>query len=143
MLLLQIFTTFVKEETEELWERLTLFYKTTLEGKMTKESYFNLMEQSGRPINPSHIPPELSDFPHDVQLAIEVYNKLGDRYDSELGYLGKDYSSLPIHMRIHGIGNEELFLETILLLDSKMIETAARKLKAARDKERRKSGGKK
>jgi len=57
-----------------------------------------MCEQIGKEPDPEEIPPEVEDFPLDVQKALLLYNKLGDRIYPDIGYLGKDYTQLPIWM---------------------------------------------
>ncbi len=83
-------------------------------------------------------PPDLEDFPLDVQKGILVYGKLGDRVAADIGYLGKDLTSLPILMDLYEVESKELFIETILLLDQKMIEKSAEAMKRERDKMKKK-----
>lgn len=65
---------------------------------------------------------------------MQTFSKLGDRVATDIGYLGKDLTSLPIHMRIQSIANEDIFLETILRLDERIIKKSAEEMKRARDK---------
>lgn len=101
---------------------------------MTSDKYFDLCEQMGKEPDPDEIPPDIEDFPTDVQKALVVYNKLGDRIMADIGYLGKDYTQLSTFMEVYEVENKRIFLETLLLLDSKTIEKSAAALKAERDK---------
>ena len=80
----------------------------------------------------------LEDFPVDVQSAILTYGKLGDRIQADIGYIGKDLTSLPILMDLYQVDNKEIFIETILLLDQHMIEKSAQAMKRERDKLKKK-----
>lgn len=108
---------------------------------MTKERYFSLCEQLNQEPKLEEIPPEIEDFPSDVQKALLLYNKLGDRIYPEIGYLGKDYTQLPIYMDVYEVSDKKLFLETLLRLDAKTIEKSAEALKRERDKIKRASKG--
>lgn len=80
-------------------------------------------------------PPDFEDFPLIIQQAIETFNKLGDRVYPDIGYMGKDYTCLPLHLEILKITDtdeKDLFVETLLRLDSYMIERSAEELKKAR-----------
>lgn len=96
-----------------------------------------MCEQIGEIPNPDRIPPEVYDFPIDVQKAIVLYNKLGDRIFPDIGYLGKDYTQLPIYMDVYEVEDKRIFLETLLRLDAKTIEKSQEALKRERDKVRR------
>lgn len=102
-------------------------------GGMTKERYLTLCEQMGTQPDEKKCPPDFSDFPDSVQQAILVFNRLGDRTYPDVGYLGKDYTSLDLHMRVNHIENEDLFLETLVRLDSYLIKRSGEQLKKARD----------
>lgn len=106
---------------------------------MTTEKYFNLCEQMGKEPDPEEIPPEYDDFPMDVQKALLIYNKLGDRVYPEIGYLGKDYTQLDTYMDIYEIEDKKIFLEALSRIDAKVIEKSAAALKAERDKLKRAS----
>ena len=101
---------------------------------MTKDKYLALCEQMGQEPVEEKCPPDFEDFPVPVQQAIEVFNKLGDRVLPDIGYLGKDYTSLELHMEVAGVDNKEIFLETLIRLDSSMIKRSADQMKKARDK---------
>lgn len=125
--------TFVAEQTEELWERLEK-WQNCVETKTTRETYYKICEQLGQDPDPDRIPPEIDDFPNDVQLAMAIHSKLGDKVVADIGYMGKDLTSLPLHMRLSDISNEEIFLETILRLDERIIKKGQEEMKRARDK---------
>ena len=69
-----------------------------LDTGMTKDRYLNMQEQLGRDINEADLPPDINDFPEIVQYAINSFNMMGDRVQADIGYIGKDYTSLPIYM---------------------------------------------
>lgn len=105
---------------------------------MTKEKYLSMCEQLNQEPLEEKCPPDFSDFPLPVQQAIEVFNKLGDRVVADIGFLGKDYTALPLHMEILGIDNKDIFLETLLRLDASMIKRSSDEMKKARDKMKKK-----
>ena len=93
-----------------------------------------MCEQLEKEPDPDEIPPQIEDFPLDVQTAMILFNKLGDRIYPDIGYLGKDYTQLEIYMRVYEVQNKKIFLETLLRLDSKIIQQSAASLKSQRDK---------
>lgn len=113
------YRTFVAKETEELWSRLER-WQNCIETKTTSETYFKICEQLGKEPLPEEIPPEMDDFPEDVQRAIVCFGRLGDRVVADIGYMGKDYSALEFHAGVLGVDNRELFLETLLRLDERV-----------------------
>jgi hypothetical protein len=104
---------------------------------MTYEKYINMCEQLNKEPEQDEIPPEIDDFPIDVQKAMILFNKLGDRIYPDIGYLGKDYTQLPVYMDVYEVENKKLFLETLIRLDSKIIQKSASALKAERDRLKR------
>lgn len=123
---------------EELWKRLERFSNCS-ENNITREKYLRMCEQLEKEPNPDEIPPDVEDFPLDVQKAMILFNKLGDRVFPDIGYIGKDYSILPVFMDVYGIENREIFIETLIRLDAKIIQKSAEALKRERDKIKAKS----
>lgn len=105
---------------------------------MTKEKYLTLCDQMGQEPSEDKCPPDFEDFPLPVQQAIEVFNKLGDRVVSDIGYLGKNFNALELHMKAIGVLDEEIFLETLVRLDAILIKRSAEQMKKARDKLKKK-----
>ena len=101
---------------------------------MTKERYFEICSQMGDEPNPDRIPPDVEDFPLDVQRALILFNKLGDRVLPDIGYLGKDYSQVPTLMEVYEVEDKKLFLEALLRLDARLIEKSQAEMKAARER---------
>jgi len=63
---------------------------------MSKEQYLMMCEQLGNEPLPEEIPADYSDFPYEVQEAINIFTILPDVWDGMSGtYMGKDYSLLP------------------------------------------------
>jgi hypothetical protein len=105
---------------------------------MTQEKYFTLCEQMGMEPAEDKCPPEFSDFPEPLQQAIMTFNRLGDRVFPDIGYLGKDYVSLPLHMKVLNVTEEELFLEALVRLDAHLIKRSSEQMKKARDSAKKK-----
>ena len=119
-----------------MWSRLEK-WQNSFDSGMTREKYFIVCEQTGVEPNPDKIPPEIQDFPQDVQTAMILFNKLGDRIYPDIGYLGKDYTQLPIYMDVYEVKDRKIFLETLLRLDSTVIKKSQEALKRERDKIKR------
>lgn len=81
------------------------------------------------------MPLDLNDFPFIVREALEILNRLSDRYTStELGplYTGKDYNSFSTFLDIYEINDSrdrQLVLEIVQHLDSKLVKKAVSKMK--------------
>jgi hypothetical protein len=112
-----------------------------LDGKMTRESYFNMCEQLGTEPDPKHIPPDMDDLPEAIQVAMIIFNTLGDRVYPEIGYIGKDYTNLPILFDIYGVEDRELALDVLTFLDSRAIKASSEEIKRQLEKLKRKNNG--
>ena len=121
-------------------ERLEKLFQN-LDSKMTRERYLDMCEQLGNEPVESEIPPDWEDLPEIVQIAMNTFNMLGDRVYPEIGYIGKDYTNLPIYCEIHGIEDKEYFLEILNWLDARAIKKSSEHLKREYDKLKRKSSG--
>lgn len=109
---------------------------------MTQDRYLELCEQLGKEPNPKEIPPHITDLPEEIQLSINIFNMLGDRVQSEIGYIGKDYTNLPILLKMYGIEDTDLTLEVLDYLDSRAIQKSSEAMKKERDKLKRQHGRK-
>jgi hypothetical protein len=127
---------------ETLWKRLDNYFNNT-DVKMTKERYLNMCEQMNKEPLQDEIPPDWEDLPEIAQIAINTFNILGDRVYPEIGYVGKDYTNLPLLIDVYGIENVELFLEILSWLDSRAIKKSSESLKRQYDELKRKSNVKK
>jgi hypothetical protein len=106
---------------------------------MTQERYLKMCEQLGKEPDPEEMPPDWEDFPDIVILAFNTFNVLGDRVYPDIGYVGKDFTNLPFYLDIHGIEDEELFLEILNYLESRAIKQSQDALKREREKLKRKA----
>jgi hypothetical protein len=132
--------TFVQEEKEELLKRLENLY-VNLDTGMTQEKYLKICEQIGQEPNSDKMPPSWEDLPEIAQIAINTFNALGDRVYPEIGYVGKDFTNLPILIDIHGIEDTDYFIEILNWLDARAIKKSSDNLKKEYDKLKRKSSG--
>ena len=104
-----------------------------------------MQEQLGQEIDLDRMPKDIGDFPDIVVLAINTFNRLGDRVYPEIGYIGKDYTNLKLYMDLYGIDtqDEDFFLELLEWLDARAIKKSAEQLKREYDKMKRKPSGRK
>lgn len=127
----------MEEQKELLWERLEHWQNNSAIG-MTKEKYLDVQDQINQPPNIERCPPGIEDFPETVINALEIFSFLGDRMYPEIGYVGKDYTNLPILMQLYNIDSKELLLEVLSRLDAEAIKTSQERLKREYDKIKRK-----
>ena len=116
-----------------------------LDQGINQDKYIEIQEQMGQPIEENKMPLSLDDFPDIVIIAINVFNRLGDRVYPEIGYVGKDFTNLNLYMEIEGVEKEQknFFLEILEWLDARAIKKSAEQLKREYDKMKRKSSGRK
>ena len=105
---------------------------------MTRERYFKMCEQMGQEPNPEEIPPDMEDFPEIAILALNTFSSLGDRVYPDIGYMGKDFTTLPYSIEMYGVEDNELFLEILTYLESRAVKQSQETLKRERDKLKRK-----
>ena len=120
-----------------MWKRLERWHNN-LDAGMTKEKYLTVCEQLGQEPSETKCPPEYEDFPLPLQQAIEVFNRLGDRVVADIGYLGKDYTALSVHMRVLKVIEKDIFLEALARLDAHLIKKSSEQMKKARDSAKKK-----
>lgn len=105
---------------------------------MTQERYLKMCEQLGKDPDPEEMPPDINDFPEIVILALNTFSSLGDRVYPDIGYMGKDFTNLPLYIEMYGVTNVELFLEILTYLESRAIKSSSESLKREREKLKRK-----
>lgn len=105
---------------------------------MTRERYFKMCEQLGQEPNPGEIPPSVEDFPDIAIQAMNTFSSLGDRIYPDIGYMGKDFTTLPYYIEMYEIEDKELFLEILTYLESRAINNSREYLNKEREKLKRK-----
>jgi hypothetical protein len=128
---------FVEEQRELLWQRIDLWQRHNESG-MSKDKYLEMQEQLGREPDIEKCPPGIEDMPDVFLDAINIYNSLGDRIYPEIGYIGKDFTNLPILLGVYKIDNIDLLMEILSRLDGHAIKKSSEHLKREYDKLKRK-----
>lgn len=105
---------------------------------MTRERYFKMCEQMGKDPVAEEIPPDWEDFPEIAVIAMNTFGMLGDRMYPDIGFVGKDFTNLPLYLDTYGIEDKELFLEILNLLESRAVKHSHEQLKREREKLKRK-----
>jgi len=106
---------------------------------MTRDRYLKMCEQMGQEPIEDEIPPDWEDFPTIAIQALTTFSDLGDRVVPDVGYMGKDFTNLPIYIKMQGIEDTELFLEILTYLESRAIKQSHDQMKREREKLKRKS----
>ena len=83
---------------------LVLLDREYTEGAVSLDAYLSICEQRGIEPDPENMPPEFSDYPHEVQVAFLISTMLPDKWDGMSGMnFGKDYSSLGTLLDIYDV----------------------------------------
>ncbi len=109
---------------------------------MTRDRYFEMMEQLEQEPKEEEIPPDFEDLPEIFAYAVQTFNLLGDKIVGDIGYIGKDYTNLPHMIETWGIEDKEYFLEILSWLDSRAMKKSSEQMKREREKLKRQSRGK-
>ena len=100
---------------------------------MTKDAYFELCEMLGNEPVDSDIPVEWSDLPDIVQITMEIYSFLPDRWEGmSATFLGKDYQIVFNLFETFDIDNKSernLILRLMSYIDSVRSKIIQRKQK--------------
>lgn len=123
-----------------MWERLEKWQKNNDVG-MSKDKYLDMKEQLGQDPDMEECPPGDEDLPAIIIDAINIFNMLGDRVYPDIGYIGKDYTNLPIFLEVFQIDNVDLTMDALSRLDAHAIKKAQEALKREYDKMKRKNRG--
>ena len=108
---------------------------------MTKDQYLRMVEQTGEEIDWDRCPPEGSDFPLSVSNAVNIFHSLGDRIYGDVGYVGKDFTTLTLLMQLYGVETakeKDWLIELLLHLERRTITESQKRMKAEMDKIKRK-----
>ena len=108
---------------------------------MSKDKYLEMCEQLGNEPNMDECPPGDEDLPEVIIDAINIFNMLGDRVFPEIGYIGKDYTNLPVLLEVFKIDNVDLTMQALSRLDGHAIKKAQEHLKREYDKMKRNNRG--
>jgi hypothetical protein len=111
---------------------------------MTKEQYLMMCEQTGQEVDWEKCPVEWSDFPDLVWEMVEIYNSLGDKVLPDIGYLGKDFTNLPLIFELNETPKhtKETLFDLLLWLDARNIKISQDKMQAEHAKIKQKYGKK-
>ena len=98
-----------------------------------------MCEQMGNEPREEDLPPSWEDFPDIVIDAMNTFSQLGDRLYPEIGYVGKDYTNLPIFMELYKVSDREFFINILTWMDSRAIKKSQEQLKRQHEKLKRKN----
>lgn len=85
------------------------------------------------------MPIGFEDLPLECQLAYHIYNRLGNRVYGDVGFVGKDYTNLPMLIEIHNIFDKCLLLTLLTKIESIEVADAQKKIKKMYDDMKKKT----
>tara|TARA_B100001778_G_scaffold161753_1_gene132857 strand:- start:185 stop:544 length:360 start_codon:yes stop_codon:yes gene_type:complete len=106
------------------------------------DAYLSICEQRGIEPDPENMPPEFSDYPHEVQVAFLVYAHLPDRWDGMSGMnFGKDLAPLGTLLDIYQVPLEDrpITLFFIKQIEVRKVEKDNNESKRRQEAEKRKN----
>ena len=107
---------------------------------MSLEAYLRMCEQLGKEPNPDEMPPDMGDFPLEIQEAFIIHSMLPDRWDGMSGsYLGKDWSALESLLNIQGVEDKKTVCYFLKNVEAHHTMSINAELKRKQDAMRRKS----
>lgn len=127
-----IWPTFNESHKEEIVQTLQKFLED-LDSPIDKEKYFKIQAQLGQEPDFSKIPLGFEDIPQEAQVALNIYNTLGNRIYPDVGFTGKDYTNLPILIDIYEIYNKKLLLELLTVIEAYYIDKNQKQIKKMYD----------
>ena len=93
-----------------------------------------MMEQLGKEPELDKIPIDYEDLHGDCQVALYIYNKLGNRVYGDVGFTGKDFTLLPTLIAYHKIIDPDLLIDYLNTIDNHHINESQKAIKAEYDK---------
>ena len=124
---------------------LALIKRKFTYGKVGVETYLKICEQTGEEPDPEKMPPEMVDFPFEVQMAFLIHNLLPDRWDGMSGsYMGKDWSAYGALLDIYEIVDKKettYFVKAIESENSKVLNDELSNKRKAQERASKASTG--
>ena len=128
-----------KEDEEQNTIQLIQKFLKDQDSPITKEKYLEVQKQLGKEPDPKYMPLGYEDLPEDAQLALIIYNKLGNRIYGDVGFTGKDYTNLPILIERHNIYDTALLIDLLNVIDIYYIEKNQKQIKKMYDDMKKKT----
>jgi hypothetical protein len=128
-----------KEDEEQNTIQLIQKFLKDQNSPITKEKYLEVQKQLGKEPDPKYMPLGYEDLPEDAQLALIIYNKLGNRIYGDVGFTGKDYTNLPILIERHNIYDTALLIDLLNVIDIYYIEKNQKQIKKMYDDMKKKT----
>ena len=102
-----------------------------------------MCHQLGQEPDPDEMPPEISDFPLEIQEAFVIHAMLPDRWDGASGsYMGKDWSPLNDLLNIQEVDDKKTVCFFLKQVESASTININEELKRKQDADRRRAKSK-
>ena len=103
-----------------------------------------MCHQLGQEPDPDEMPPEIGDFPHEIQEAFIIHAMLPDRWDGASGqYMGKDWSPLRDLLDIHKVEDQKTVCFFLKHVEGSNMMSINEELKRKQDADMRRAKAKK
>ena len=84
------------------------------------DKYLAVCEQIGEEPDPAKMPPEMEDYPSEVQQAFLVHSCLPDRWDGMSGmFMGKDWSALGTLLDVFNVDDKRTTVYFLKAIDDR------------------------
>jgi hypothetical protein len=91
------------------------------------------MEQLGKEPDFDKMPLDYEDLYPEAQIALNIYARLGNRVYGDVGFVGKDYTNLPILIEIFDITKKDLLIDLLNVIDAFNIDKSQKAIKKMMD----------
>ena len=125
---------------EEQVEQILALIKRKYKDKIDIDKYLMICEQTGEEPDANKMPPEMRDFPPEVQMAFHIYSMMPDRFEGMGGsYMGKDWSSLSVLYDIYEIDEKKITTFFLKCIENEHASQLNEELKRKQDAKMRQS----
>ncbi len=112
-------------------------------NNITVDAYLQMCHQLDQEPDPDEMPPEIGDFPLEIQEAFLIHAMLPDRWDGASGsYMGKDWAPLRDLLDIHEIEDKRTVCYFLKHVESTNTININEELKRKQDADKRRAKSK-
>jgi hypothetical protein len=130
---------FYQDQVTQILGLLDKHYK---EGQLPLDTYLEICDQKGIEPDPDEMPPEVGDYPFEVQVAFLLHDLLPDRWDGMSGsYFGKDMSALGTLLDIWEVEDKKSTIYFIKHIEARNSSNINKKLERKRKSSQPKTKG--
>jgi len=130
---------FYQDQVTQILGLLDKHYK---EGQLPLDTYLEICDQKGIEPDPDEMPPEVGDYPFEVQVAFLLHDLLPDRWDGMSGsYFGKDMSALGTLLDIWEVEDKKSTIYFIKHIEARNSSNINKKLERKRKSSQPKAKG--